>query len=170
MAGNKFLTNNAGQITEVLGVQTSAGASDANKIPALDATGRFDTSLMPVGLGADTASIVASEALSAGDFVNVWDDAGTPKVRKADASSAGKEAHGFVLSAFASAASATVYFEGSNTQLTGLVAGMKYLSVSTPGGAQAAAPTVAGQVVQRLGAAVSATTLKFESDASILLA
>jgi hypothetical protein len=75
---------------------------------------------MPTGIGADTASITASEALAAGDLVNIYDSTGA-KCRKADASTSGKEAHGFVLAAVESAASATVYFEGSNTQVTGIV-------------------------------------------------
>ena len=107
MAGNKYLTNNAGTITEVASLQSSAGAGDAGKIPALDAAGRLDNSMMPSGIGADTASVTSSENLAAGDLVNIWNSTGA-KVRKADATTAGKEAHGFVLSAVTSPAAATV--------------------------------------------------------------
>src|SRR5512143_1765954 len=99
MAGDKYLYNNVGALTEKAAIQSSAGAGDAGKIPALDAAGRLDNSMMPVGLGAETDVITTSEALSAGDFVNIWASTGT-KVRKADATTAGKEAHGFVLSAY----------------------------------------------------------------------
>ena len=34
-----------------------AGAGDAGKIPAVDSSGRLDTSFMPTGIGADTAAI-----------------------------------------------------------------------------------------------------------------
>ena len=170
MAAEKYLYNNAGVVTEKSASQTSAGAADAGKIVALGNTGRIDESMMPVGLAADTASIVASEALAAGDLVNIWDDAGTPKARKADASMAGKEAQGFVLSAVSSAASATVYFEGSNTQMTGLLGGKQFLSATVPGKTQSTAPSSTGQLVQVVGFATSATTMNFQSRNPIVLA
>lgn len=153
----------------VNGVAASAGASDAGKVAQLDAAGRIDQSMMPTGLGADTASIVASEALAAGDLVNIWNSAGTAKVRKADAAGNGKEAHGFVLAAVANAASATVYFEGTNTQGAGLTPGPQFLSATTPGRTVAAAPNGAGQTVQRVGFATSATEMNFQSGVPITL-
>lgn len=165
----KYLKNNAGQIQEEATIATSAGAGDATKIPHLDGNGRLDTSFMPSGIGADTKIIVASEALAAGDFVNIHNATGA-KVRKADASTSGKEAHGFVLAAVANAANATVYFEGANTQVTGLTPGVVFLSAATPGAAAATAPSGTGQMVQRLGIAVSATEINFESHLGILLA
>ncbi len=169
MAGNKYIKNNAGVLTEIAALQTSTGAGDAGKIVALDTAGRLDNSFMPVGIGADTASIVASEALNAGDYVNVYDDTGTAKVRKADATTAGKEAHGFVLSAVSSAALATVYFEGTNTAITGQTAGVVYLA-TTAGVGSITPPSAAGNVVQRIGFAVSATAMNFTSNQPIVLA
>lgn len=165
----KYLTNNAGTVTEAATIATSAGAADSGKIPGLDGTGRLDTSFLPVGIGADTASIAASEALAAGDYVNIHNSTGA-KVRKADASTAGKEAHGFVLAAVSSGANATVYFEGTNTQVTGQTPGVLYLSASTPGAATAVAPTGTGQVVQRLGIAIGTTAANFEPQPPIVLA
>lgn len=170
MAGNKYIKNNAGVLTEEAAVQASAGAGDAGKIVALDAAGKLDTTMMPVGIGADTAVVSASENLAAGDLVNLWDNAGTPKVRKADASTAGKEAHGFVLAGVTSPANATIYFEGTNTQMTGLLAGPQFLSSSTPGKTQATAPTGTGQIVQVVGFATSATAMNFQSRPPIVLA
>jgi hypothetical protein len=144
--------------------------SAANKIAKLDASGRLDSTVLPVGVGADTTALVASEALSAGDLVNVWNNAGTANVRKADGSVSGKEAHGFVLTAFASAASATVYFEGTNTQCTGLTPGRQFLSATTAGKSVSAAPTTSGQSVQVVGFALSATSLNFQSELPITLA
>ena len=193
----KFIYNNAGQPTEkaalttsagagdaqaipalnasgildptiVNGKTTSAGAGDSGKIPQLDAAGRLDSSFMPVGLGADTQSITASEALSAGDFVNVWNSTGA-KVRKADATTSGKEAHGFVLSSVNSSAAATVYFEGTNTAVTGQTPGVVFLS-ATAGLATATAPSGSGNVVQRIGFATSATTINFQSQLPLVLA
>jgi hypothetical protein len=169
MAGDKFLYNNAGTITEKVSNQASAGAGDAGKIVALDSTGRIDNTMMPVGIGADTQVITASEALAAGDLVNVWNSTGA-KVRKADASVAGKEAHGFVLAAVTSGNPATVYFEGTDTQVTGLTPGVQYLSAATPGLATVTAPSGTGQVVQRVGFATAATALNFQSMPPVVLA
>lgn len=165
----KFLTNNLGTITEQSSVATSAGAGDATKIPHLDANGRLDPSFLPTGLGGDTKSITTSEALAAGDYVNVH-NAGGARARKADASVSGKEAHGFVIAAFASGANATVYFEGANTQVTGQTAGVVFLSATVPGAGTSAAPTGTGQVVQRIGFAVAATEVNFQSNVPIVLA
>lgn len=148
---------------------TSAGAGDAGKLAALDASGKLDITMMPTGLGPDTAIITTSEALAAGDLVNVWNSTGA-KVRKADGTTAGKEAHGFVLAAYGSAVSATVYFEGTNTGVTGLTPGPQFLSGATAGLAVATAPTGAGKTVQRVGYATSATSLNFDSGDPITLA
>jgi hypothetical protein len=149
---------------------TSAGADDAGKLVALDSTGKIDSTMMPSGIGADTASVLSSEALSAGDLVNIYNSTGTAKCRKADASTPGKEAHGFVLTAVTSGTNATVYFEGTNTQCTGLTPGVLYLSASTPGGVTSTAPTVSGNVVQRVGFAISTTSMNFQSEIPVVLA
>ena len=147
---------------------SSAGVGDAAKIVQLDGTGRIDSTMMPVGIGADTATITASENLAAGDFVNIHNSTGA-KVRKADATTAGKEAHGFVLGAVTSGNPATVYFEGTNTGITGATPGVVYLH-TTAGGFTATAPSGAGNAVQRVGVAVSATAINFEPHPPIILA
>jgi hypothetical protein len=149
---------------------SSAGSVDSGKAVLLDGSGRIDSTVLPSGIGADTALIEASENISAGDFVNVHNVSGTAKIRKADASSSGKEAHGFVLSAVTSGNNGTVYFEGTNTQVTSQTPGVVYLSPSTAGLATATIPSTAGHVVQRLGVAVSATSIKFEAESPIKLA
>jgi hypothetical protein len=221
----KFIKNTtAGQLTEEAALTTSAGAGDAQKIPALnasgildptiingkntsagvgdaakvpllnasgilddtiinasvtssagkivklDGSGKLDSTVMPVGIGADTSSIIASEALAAGDLVNIYNNAGTANCRKADANTVGKEAHGFVLVGVASLAAATVYFEGSNTAQTTLTPGNQFLSATTAGKATATAPTGTGKIVQRVGFATSATSFNFQSNDPIVLA
>jgi len=168
MAAKKFLRLVNNLVTEVLGIQTSAGAANAGDIVALDDSGRIDNSMMPVGIGADTAVIAASEALAAGDWVNVWNSTGA-KVRKADATTSGKEAHGFVLATVTSGANATVYFEGTNTQVTAQTPGPVFLQ-TTAGTGGATAPSASGNVVQRLGVAVSTTAVNFEGGVPVVLA
>lgn len=198
MAGNKFLKNNAGTITEEAALQTSAGAGDAGKLVALnadgvldstivnsvdqsagagdagkvvslDGSGKLDTTLFPAGFGEDAVVVVTSEALAAGDLVNVWNDSGTAKARKADATTAGKEAHGFVLASVLSGGNATVYFEGQNSAVSGQTAGPVFLS-TTAGIATSTAPSGSGNVVQRVGFATSATAINFQSNDPIVLA
>lgn len=160
----KFITRNSGtgRLEEQSGVTTSAGAGDVGKIPQLDAAGKLDASVMPSGIGAETESATATEALVAGDFVNIYDAAGTKSVRKADGSSAGKEANGYVLSAFASSAVATIYTDGSNNQRSGLTAGVTYYLAATPGGVTTTPLTTTGHVHQKLGKASTPTSLVFE--------
>jgi hypothetical protein len=165
----KFIRNNAGVLTEKEATITSTGPTDAGEIVALDNTGRLDLSMMPVGIGPDVYQLTATEALSAGDFVNVYNDAGTAKVRKADATTAGKFAHGYVLVSVDNGDPATVYFEGTNTQVSGATPGQNFLSTSA-GGFTASAPSASGNVVQRLGVAVSATEINFERSQPIVLA
>lgn len=165
---DKYLYDNAGTLTERELTVTSAGAASAGKGIAADATGRLDGSFMPVGIGADTVSIPASEALAAGDYVNVWNSTGA-KVRKADASTLGKEAHGFVLAAVANGANATVYFEGSNTQVTGQTAGKIFLS-STPGQGTSTSPNISGGINQIIGFATSPTNVNFNSGPPVVKA
>lgn len=168
MAVNKYLTNVSGVATEIVAPVVSAGAADAGKLPALNGSGKLDSTVMPLGIGADTQAITTSEALVAGDFVNIWNSTGA-KARKADASTAGKEAHGFVLSAATSGAVATVYFEGTNDQVSGQTPGVVFLA-TTPGTATGTAPSASGNAVQRIGFAISATAINFQSNPPLVLA
>jgi hypothetical protein len=42
----KFIKNNAGTLTEEAALLTSAGAGDANKVPALNASGVLDSTIV----------------------------------------------------------------------------------------------------------------------------
>ena len=156
---------------QVAAILTSTGAPDADKLVRTGPNGRFDETVMPLGFGADIKVVEATEALSAGDLVNVYDNGGTEGVRKADGSASGKEADGYVKDSVSSGANATVYFEGLNDQLSGLTIGARYyLSASTPGAIVAIPPAGAGNVVQYVGRAVSDSELTFEADEGVILA
>lgn len=149
--------NTDGSLQEIQPVNASAGAGDAGKTVQLDANGKFDVSMMPTGIGADTQSIVTSEVLVAGDFVNIYDATGTKTCRKANAADNTKPANGFVLSGFGSAATATVYVRGLNTAVpvgtfvAANVGKKAFLSPSTAGAATTTIPATAGQIAQVLG-------------------
>jgi hypothetical protein len=169
MSTNKFLGLVNGVRTWFTAITTSTGVSDANKILATDANGKLDSSFMPAGIGAATEIMIASEALTAGDFVNIWLDTGTRKARKADASNA-RIAQGFVTANVALNANATVILQGTNTSLTGLTIGSRYfLSSTTPGGNSAIPPTATTHIIQELGVAVSATSINFEYDSATVI-
>ena len=157
---NKLPALNASGIldpTIINAVSTSAGAGSANKVPLLGAAGTFDVTMLPTGVGPEVAVILTSEALSAGDWVNVYNNTSVANVRKADGAS-NKRAHGFVLAAVSSGANATVYFDGNNTACMGLTIGDQYLSATTPGKSTTTVPTGTGNIVQFLGTAFSTTT------------
>ena len=162
----RFLRRVNGQIAEVLGLSVSTGASDAGKIVETSSDGRLDISLMPTGVGADTVTKVASEALSANDLVNFFDDAGTSKVRKADASN-GRRANGYVKDAVASAGTATVYL-GGTIVTTGMTVGPVYLG--TGGAMTATPPSTSNHISQEIGNAISATEVIFEAQSPITIA
>jgi hypothetical protein len=166
---DKYIRNLNGVLTEKQATVESLGSANAGEIPALDATGRLDQTMMPVGIGPDVAKIQADENLAAGDFINIFNDGGTAKVRKADASTAGKQAHGYVLDSATSGTMATVFFEGHNTSVTGATPGPVFLG-TTAGAFQATAPSGSGQIVQRLGVAISADDINFERTLHFVLA
>ena len=166
---DKYIKLVSGVPTETEATVHSTGATEAGKIIAADANGKLDESFLPTGIGADVAIIVASENLSVGDLVNVFDDSGTTKVRKADAATAGKHVHGFVTASVTSGQNASVYFEGTVSGLTAVPAGDLYLSATTPGGFTATAPSGTGKVVQRIGVGITSTSLNFEAGQRFVL-
>jgi hypothetical protein len=165
-----YLDSVSGLLTQKAPINTTTGATDAAKIIETDAGGLIAESFLPAGILTQVKVLVASEDLAAGDFVNVWNDTGTAKVRKANASTSGKLANGFVKASVLSAANATVYFEGINDQVTGATAGKVWLSASTAGGFESSAPTGSGNAQQAIGTAVSATEIDFEAQQPIVLA
>lgn len=169
MAGNKYLKKGtSGFAEEQASIDTSAGAGDAGKIIAANGSGKLDETFLPAGVGADSKTATAGEALSAGDLVYVT---GTGTIMKADANTVTKKAIGFVQSAISNAASGTVYFDGTITGLSGLTPGADYfLSAATAGGITATPPSGAGDIVQFVGVALSATELTFNPAPPIIVA
>ena len=88
---------------------------------------------------------------------------------KADATSLAKQAKGYVNANVLNAGTATVYFDDSNTGLTGLTINVPYYLSTTPGLATTTAPTTATQIVQRVGFANSATNLRVDIEEPVLI-
>lgn len=164
MSTDKFLTIVDGTSTLTRAISSSAGVSDANKILSTDSNGLVSSTFLPSGIDLQTQLVPAYENLAAGDFVNFFDDAGTIKARKADASN-NRQAFGYVLTAVTAPANATVYLSGRNSAVIGAAVGPVYLSGTTPGGFSLTSPTPGPTVIlQRLGNAISATAIIFEND------
>jgi len=171
MAGNKYIELNPnGALQEVASKDVSTGAPDAGDIVALDSAGKISQTMMPNGITPDLANVVSAEDLSAGDLVYIHDNAGTPNVSKADATTIGKEAIGYVLAAVTAPAPIDVYFENTIQGLVGMTAGTTMYLATTAGAATPTAPTGAGNIVQRVGKAISATELSFEPAQPITVA
>ena len=150
-----------GKLKRVLAIITSAGAGDSGKIPALGSDGKLHESFMPAGIGANVVVAVASEAIGAGKFVELFADSGTFKMRLADNSN-GRAAWGYVRTAVEADASGTAYrLNTANAALSGLTIGEDYW-LGTAGGVISAPldpETDTGKLSQYLGKASSATEL-----------
>ena len=154
----KLIQQNAnGTQQEYAGVTISTGAPSSGEIPALDSNGRLSSTMMPVGFGQDSVSAIAGEALAAGDMV-YFNASG--QALKADATSIGKQARGYVIAAVANGGTAAVFFDDTNTGVTGLTPGSTYYLNTTAGGVTTTPPTTTGNIVQEVGFATSATTLR----------
>lgn len=157
-----LILDSTGQPAEQRGVQSSAGAGDAGKYPALDAAGKLDSTFMPAGLAVDAITVLASETIAAGAMVNVYNNAGTLNVRNADQSTAsrGKYCNGFCNVGISSAASGTVTFSGIVSGQTALTPGATQF-LGTAGAITTTVNVTAGQICQEVGYALSATTMQF---------
>jgi len=171
MAAQGFVARVAGKYKQIFAILTSAGAADSGKIPGLDATGKLDISFLPSGIGANNVPATASEAIAAGKFINLFDNAGALGMRLADNSN-NREAHGYVTVAVTSGAAGTAYrLNTVNGNLTGLTPGASYW-LGTAGGvinAPLDPATQTGKTDQFLGIAKSATELVTSELDAVLL-
>lgn len=164
----KFLEKSSGRTQENEALTSSAGGADAGKIIGLDGAGRISQTMMPVGIGPDIKNMVTSENLSAGDYVNIYDNAGTITARLADNSN-DRPAHGFVKAATISPAAADVFFEGANSDLSGLTLGVRHY-LGTVGQPTSTPPSGAGVLCQFLGISISATEINTDIEDEVVLA
>lgn len=174
MAAPKYLAR-------VNGVATSrsaaavGGASSIETVVSTNTSGVIDASFLPAGIGMDIVVVPASEALSAGAQVNLYQSNGTgnpTNARNADSATgaAGKRTDGFVLTAVASGNNASVYRSGMNTALTGLTPGLDYWMGASGAVTSTIPPETAGTTAQRLGKAVNATTLDEQIEPPVAIA
>lgn len=148
--------DSSGHRTEVAFKQTSAGAGDAGKGVALDSGGLISSTMLPTS---GLTTLTAFETIAAGDMINLFNDAGTVKARKADNTNISKRADGFAPSGVTAAASGAFNVgNGANSGVTGLTVGAEYF-LGVAGAVTPTPVTAAGTVLQRVGVARTATEL-----------
>lgn len=150
-----------------------ASSSTDNLAVFADSTGKLlkDSNVALADILRDlTVNITASEDLLAGDLVNIFDNAGTANVRKADATN-GRRANGFVVSGATTGNTVKVYGPGKcNNVLTGLTPGDTYYLSNAAGLVSTNAPVdTSGYIHQEVGTALSASELEFNPKTPILL-
>lgn len=170
-ATSKYLyrDSTSGFVQEAQPITTSAGAGDASKVAQTDSSGRFDQSLMPVGVVPDVYNANASGAITAGDLCYVT--AGG-LIARASAAVAGNPSIGFSLTSVTTGNPAVLYFSGRDTAVSGLTVGSRYyLSDSTPGGITLTSVTGSGKLHQYVGTAITTTSLIYDrsQDAIVLV-
>lgn len=166
---DKFISIVGSGQNEVAGLVTSVGVGSAGRIPALDANGLLDPSMMPSGITPDQKAGTSNGTITAKDMCFV-EAAGTI-ARATAAAGTPKEAIGWALTSVATGQPITIQLEGKISGLAGLTPGSTYfLSNTTPGGITLTAPSATGELWQPVGTAVSATELNFEPDKGVLRA
>ena len=159
MSGDKIITWNGTQKIVKEAKQSSAGAGDAGKVVALDSLGKISQSMLA---GSGIEEIVCSEDISAGNCLNIWDDAGTRKVRLADASNS-RPCHGFARTSATSGSDVTVDKDGS-LSITGVGLGEILFLSTTAGAITSTAPSLSTEIIQPVGIGADADVLDIEID------
>lgn len=163
MAISKYLALVGGKLKQLTAIAASTGAGDSGKIIAAGTDGKLHASFLPAGIGANTVTATASEAIAAGKLVSIFVDDGTTKMRLADNSN-GRSAWGYLKEGVAANQSATAYrLNTVMSDLTGLTVGADYwlgtVGTVTDTPLDAMDDGNAGKLSQYIGKAISATEL-----------
>lgn len=99
--------------------------------------------------------------MTAGEIVNIYNSAGTLVVRRAQANAAATMAHGILTESVLAGETASINFLRTYTELIGglTLGALYYLDPVTPGIITNVRPSTAGQIIQPIGVALSASTL-----------
>ena len=135
-------------------------------VPGLDpVTGLLAVAQMPNGIGPDldATGLCGATSLTAGMFVQFYNNGGVKTVRPADNTDNTKPAQGFVLAGFTVGQPVSVYLPGSRNTLIPVGSFVaadvnKALYLSTNGGVTTTRPSAAGALEQYLGDIVDVGT------------
>jgi hypothetical protein len=162
MAVQKVLVLNANnQPQNYTPLQTSVGSGSAGAIPALNADGKIDSTMV---YASEEVSYIAKSTISATTFVNTTNVSGTGEVQPALATDATKICTAFAPSGIASSGTGEVVFGGqitlplAQTGYTFAAANIQQLVYLDPTNAGMCVPAsttfTTGQLIQSLGAIV----------------
>lgn len=167
---DKYIRRDAvtGTLSETEATDISTGVPDAGEVVALNAAGELDPTMFPAGINSQQVTVNAAVGLTIGDLVFI-DSSGEADL--ASAAVAGVQACGFAGSTELAGDPVVVFFEGIVSGFLALTPGGRvYLSDTAPGDVTQTPVTGAGKLHQLVGKALSATTILFEPDDSVLLA
>lgn len=159
MATQRFNTLINGIPTNVQATTVSTGSASGGQILALTSSGLLDQSVMPAGIAPTAITATPTTAISAGQLVNFYSNAGALAVRPADSTTTGSEANAYAPSAVASGVAGSFQVSGVISGLSGLTIGTLFLG--TVGAPTSTAPSTSGSIVQQVGKALSATSMEF---------
>jgi hypothetical protein len=172
MPTQKFLSIDANGNDVLVAPASAGGSGQANKIPALDDTGRLPDTMMPAGFGTSAVErkVASGVTLLPNDLVNIYFDQslvvaeGDPedlddgwRVRKASAGVADRHAVGYVKGEYAAGENAVIWLEGKFALASALAE--VYLSATTAG--SAGAYDAAGAIRQLVGRQVDPGLFEF---------
>lgn len=163
---------NTGDTTATISANFVANITSDTLYPSVKATNDAIVSAVGAITGASTKTMVTSENLAAGDFVNIYSNGGVLTAQKANATTNAKQCSGFVKAASTSPGNCVVYFSGLNPNVSGLTIGVYYV-LSTTGGALlalASAPTATGNIYQPIGKATATTEIVVNIEEPIVYA
>ena len=170
MADKYIQRNSLGELVEVRSVENSTGAADAGKLVALDDTGKLKDSLLPAQSGSTLIKAVASEAVTAGSLLNLWNNGGILSVRLANAS-IGRKAVGFTTQTKSSGQTVDVIMGGIMEGLSNITPSANYfLSATVPGSFGTTPPSSVGHISQTIGVGADVTSLMFNPQDPIKIA
>lgn len=158
MADKLLYVRSDGHYGQKEALTQSSGSGDGGRFVATDpTTGKLHESMIPASVGQSAQSVVASEDIPAGSWVNAHESGGALRVRKALAVDATKPATGYVLNTVTTGQSVTVYKKGENNLIP--VAGYTmadvgktvWLSASVQGGTTKTHPSADGNIRQKVG-------------------
>lgn len=147
---------------EIAASQVVSGIFDPARLPIADAGESNAFEVVRANdprLTQQQYTLPVGEVVAAGDWVTVYNDGGTEKIKPADASSPDTAAIGFVAESYGVAAAATVFPVGVN--IAAYLPGVTLANLNdtvflstTAGKPTLTPPSTAGQIVQPLGAIV----------------
>jgi hypothetical protein len=123
-----------------------------------------------VSTGVYITGLTATEAIAAQAPINIYYSGGQACMRNANAAAASQfPCHGFANAAVATGSSVPVYTDGYVAGLSGLTPGQDYYLGTGAGEISTVGATAAGCLYQRLGVALTTTTLEIDLMPAVLI-